>query len=49
MALGERMGLSVTVMDKAQLTEEGFGGILAVGKGSANEPRFIVMEYGAVC
>ena len=35
------------MLDKAQLTEQGFGGILAVGKGSANEPRFIVMEYGA--
>ena len=44
--LGERGGLKVTVLDKAQLTEGGFGGILAVGKGSANDPRFIVMEYG---
>lgn len=45
--LGRRAGLRVTVLDKAQLTEQGFGGILAVGKGSENEPRFIVMEYGA--
>lgn len=45
-SLGERLGLKVTVLDKAQLTEQGFGGILAVGKGSANEPRFIVMEHG---
>ena len=45
-ALGERAGLTVTVLDKAQLTEGGFGGILAVGQGSANEPRFIVMEHG---
>lgn len=44
--LGKRLDLSVTVLDKGQLTEQGFGGILAVGKGSANEPRFIVMEYG---
>ncbi len=44
--LGERGGLRVTVLDKALLTEGGFGGILAVGKGSANDPRFIVMEYG---
>src|SRR5690606_14010956 len=47
LALGERLGLQVTVLDKAQLTEQGFGGILAVGQGSANEPRFIVMEYGS--
>ncbi len=44
--LGERLGLKVTVLDKAQLTEGGFGGILAVGQGSANDPRFIVMEHG---
>jgi leucyl aminopeptidase len=45
--LGERLGFAVTVLDKAQLAEQGFGGILAVGQGSANEPRFILMEYGA--
>ena len=46
-ALGESLGLKVTVLDKTQLTEQGFGGILAVGQGSANEPCFIVMEHGA--
>ncbi|MFN8499669.1 MAG: leucyl aminopeptidase [Anaerolineae bacterium] len=46
-ALGDRLGLNVRVLDKARLMEHGFGGILAVGKGSAHEPRFIVMEYGA--
>lgn len=45
-ALGKRLGLKVKVWDVAQLGEEGFGGILAVGKGSDHEPRFIVMEYG---
>lgn len=45
-ALGERTGVAVTIFDKARLTEEGFGGLLAVGQGSANEPRLIVMEYG---
>jgi leucyl aminopeptidase len=44
--LGRRLGLKVTVLDMPQLTEQGFGGILAVGKGSEHEPRFIVMEYG---
>lgn len=47
LALGERLKLNVTVLDKAQLTAQGFGGILAVGQGSDNDPRFIVMEYGA--
>ncbi len=46
LALGKRLGLNVKVWDMAQLTEEGFGGILAVGKGSAHEPRFVAMEYG---
>jgi leucyl aminopeptidase len=46
-SLGKRLGLKVMVLDKTQLTEQGFGGILAVGKGSANEPRFIAIEYGA--
>ncbi|MBC8163485.1 MAG: leucyl aminopeptidase [Roseiflexaceae bacterium] len=45
-SLGKRAGLNVVVLDKAQLNEQGFGGVLAVGQGSANEPRFIVMEYG---
>ena len=44
--LGKRLGLKVTVLDMPQLIEKGFGGILAVGKGSEHEPRFIVMEYG---
>jgi leucyl aminopeptidase len=44
--LGKRFGLGVTVLDKSQLEEQGFGGILAVGKGSLNDPRFIVMEHG---
>ena len=44
--LGNRLGLNVTVLNMAQLVEQGFGGILAVGKGSEHEPRFIVMEYG---
>ncbi|MEZ4770056.1 MAG: leucyl aminopeptidase [Caldilineales bacterium] len=46
MALGQRLGLRVTVLNQAHLEEQGFGGILAVGKGSANESRFIVMEHG---
>ncbi len=46
--LGGRVsGISVTVYDEVQLAEQGFGGILAVGKGSDSPPRFIVMEYGA--
>lgn len=46
-SLGARHGLTVTVLDEVQLADQGFGGILAVGRGSANAPRFIVMEYGS--
>jgi leucyl aminopeptidase len=45
-ALGERLPIKTTVLDLPALREGGFGGIIAVGQGSVNEPRFIVMEYG---
>lgn len=37
--------LKVTVFDAAKLRTRGFGGILAVGQGSARGPRFIVLEH----
>lgn len=47
-ALGESLdGVSVTVLEMDELRDQGFGGIVAVGKGSYSEPRFIIMEYGA--
>jgi leucyl aminopeptidase len=46
-SLGKRYNFKVMVLDMPQLIEQGFGGILAVGKGSDNDPRFIAMEYGA--
>ena len=45
-ALGERLGLKTLILELPQLREGGFGGIIAVGQGSANEPRFIVLEHG---
>lgn len=36
-----------TVLDEKQLSEQGFGALLAVGAGSANPPRLIVLEYAA--
>src|SRR5437899_3587143 len=38
-------GFGVTVLDKAQIKKEGMGALLAVAQGSAEEPRFIVLEY----
>jgi leucyl aminopeptidase len=43
--LGSRHGFQVTVLDKAGVTREKLGGLLAVAQGSAEEPRFIVLEY----
>jgi leucyl aminopeptidase len=38
-------GLSCTVFDEKQLAAKGMGGILAVGSGSGNKPRLIVLKY----
>jgi leucyl aminopeptidase len=43
--LSQQHGLKVTVFDETQLAEMGAGGLLSVGKGSASQPRLIVMEY----
>ncbi|GAA4457366.1 leucyl aminopeptidase family protein [Phytohabitans houttuyneae] len=44
-AVGGRPGLSVTVREPEQLASEGFGGILAVGAGSASPPRFVELSW----
>ena len=38
-------GFKATILDKAQIRKEGMGALLAVAQGSAEEPRFIVLEY----
>lgn len=38
-------GIKVTVWNKARIEKEKFGGLLGVAQGSAQEPRFIIMEY----
>jgi leucyl aminopeptidase len=43
--VGRRAGVDVKVWDEAALRAEGFGGILAVGAGSARGPRFVQMSY----
>jgi leucyl aminopeptidase len=40
-----RPGLTVTVREPAQLAAEGFGGILAVGGGSASGPRLVELTW----
>lgn len=39
--------LSCTVFDEKQLAAKGMGGVLAVGAGSQNKPKFIVLKYTA--
>ncbi|HEU4799577.1 MAG TPA: leucyl aminopeptidase [Gemmatimonadales bacterium] len=43
--LARRHGFGVTVLDRAAIEKEGMGALLAVAQGSAQEPRFIVLEY----
>ncbi|HEX5331674.1 MAG TPA: leucyl aminopeptidase family protein [Cellulomonas sp.] len=43
--LAEAAGLTVTVRGPRELEAEGFGGILAVGSGSASTPRLVTVEY----
>ncbi|MBT1002910.1 leucyl aminopeptidase family protein [Paenarthrobacter sp. DKR-5] len=38
-------GLECTVRDEVQLQREGFGGLLAVGSGSATPPRLVQVSY----
>ncbi|MEY5017998.1 MAG: hypothetical protein RL431_1047 [Actinomycetota bacterium] len=44
-AVAESEGLTVTVLDEAELVERGFGGISAVGAGSVNPPRYVEITY----
>lgn len=44
-ALARANGLKITVLDEKQLQRGKFGGILAVGQGSAAAPRLIAIEY----
>jgi len=38
-------GVAVTVRDERDLEREGFGGLLAVGRGSARPPRLLRLEF----
>jgi len=43
--LGKKHGFQVTVLDKKEIEQHKMGGILAVNKGSVEDPVFIIMEY----
>jgi leucyl aminopeptidase len=43
--IAARSGLTATVWDERRLAEEGFAGIVAVGRGSARPPRLVQLAY----
>ena len=43
--LAARHKFDIAVLDRAAIEREGMGALLAVGKGSAEDPRFIALEY----
>jgi len=45
-ALAKEVGLKVSVFGERELRQHKMGGILAVGRGSENPPRLIVLEHG---
>jgi len=47
-AMAKEHGLKCTVLARKELETRGFGGLLAVGGGSVNEPHLIVLEYSGL-
>lgn len=45
--LAQKENLKITVLSEKQLRQGKFGAILAVGAGSQNKPRLVVLEYTA--
>ncbi len=44
-SLAQDYGMKVRVIDRYELENMGMGGIVAVGKGSNNPPKLIILEY----
>jgi leucyl aminopeptidase len=44
-AAARRTGVAVKVLNEVELADQGFGGILAVGGGSARPPRFLQLSW----
>jgi leucyl aminopeptidase len=45
--MAEERGISVTILDEAEMARRGMGGILAVGSGSAHPPRLVRLDWGS--
>jgi leucyl aminopeptidase len=41
----EKNKIKITIFDKKEIEKKGMNGIISVNKGSAKEPRFIILEY----
>lgn len=44
-SLSSKNKLKCVVLSKSEIRQKGFGGITAVGQGSRNEPKLIILEY----
>lgn len=44
-AIADTVGVAATILDEEELDRQGFGGILAVGGGSAHPPRLVHLDY----
>lgn len=47
MSLAQEYGLKAQVIDRYELENMGMGGIVAVGKGSNNPPKLMILEYNS--
>lgn len=45
LAVANEHGFKISIFDKKEIYDMGMGGIRGVSQGSAEEPRFVVMEY----
>ena len=43
--IARELGIKCEIMDKKAIEQMGMGGLLAVNRGSVDEPRLVVMEY----
>ena len=43
--ISKKNNMKCNIISKLELKKKGFGGIIAVGKGSKNEPKLIVLEH----
>ena len=46
LSLASEYGMKARIVDRYELETMGMGGIVAVGKGSNNPPKLIILEYG---